>query len=47
MEITTKSVPLLRLKLDSGYITTDRSRGNKRDSIKGFALGVFHYRASS
>jgi hypothetical protein len=42
MEITTKSVPLLRLKLDSGYITTDRSRGNKRDSIKGFALGIYH-----
>jgi hypothetical protein len=41
-EITTKSVPLLRLKLDSNYITTDNSRPNKRDSIKGVAVGLFH-----
>jgi hypothetical protein len=42
VEITTRSVPLLSLKLDSGYITTDRSRANKRDSIKGIGLGIFH-----
>jgi hypothetical protein len=41
-EITSKPVPLLRLKLDSNYITTDNSRPNKRDSIKGVAVGLFH-----
>jgi hypothetical protein len=42
VQISAKPVPLLRVKLDSGYITTDGSRGNKRDSLKGVAVGVYH-----
>lgn len=42
VEFATKPVPLLKLKLDGRYITTDNSRPNKRDSMKGIALGVFH-----
>jgi hypothetical protein len=41
-EISAKPVPLLKLKLDGDYITTDGSRPTKRDSIKGVGVGLFH-----
>jgi hypothetical protein len=42
VQVSAKPVALLKMKLESGYITTDGSRGNKRDSLKGVAVGIFH-----